>query len=63
LSALEAKVAGYHAELATPLTNGITRDEEQMIVTLGKEVERRRKDMVELSKRKNEVRLIIFSSH
>jgi hypothetical protein len=28
LSALEARVAG----LATPLTNGITRDEEQMIV-------------------------------
>jgi len=63
LSALEAKVAGYRAELATPLTNGITRDEEQMIVTLGKEVERRRKDMVELSKRKNEVGLIIFWSH
>ena len=63
LSALEAKVAGYCAELATPLTNGITRNEEQMIVTLGKEVERRRKDIVELSKRKNKVGLIIFWSH
>jgi structural maintenance of chromosome 3 (chondroitin sulfate proteoglycan 6) len=61
LSSLETKVAGYQSELATPLTNGITRDEEQMIVTLGKEVERRRKDMVELSKRRNEVGLITLS--
>jgi len=56
LSGLEAKLAGYNAELATPLTHGLTREEEQLIATLGKEVERRRKDIVEFSKRRNEVR-------
>jgi structural maintenance of chromosome 3 (chondroitin sulfate proteoglycan 6) len=56
LSGLEAKVAGYTEELSSPLRNGITHEEEQMIVNLGKEVERRRKEMIELSKRKHEVR-------
>ena len=56
LSGLEAKVTGYTKELSTPLRNGITHEEEQMIVNLGKEVERRRKEMIELSKRKHEVR-------
>ena len=56
LSGLEAKIAGYSAELTTPLTNGLTRDEEQLIASLGKEVERRRKEMAELSKKKNQVR-------
>jgi structural maintenance of chromosome 3 (chondroitin sulfate proteoglycan 6) len=55
LSGVEAKVAGYTEELSSPMTNGITHQEEQMIVNLGKEVERRRKDMIELSKRKHEV--------
>ncbi|KAF8148188.1 structural maintenance of chromosome protein 3 [Crassisporium funariophilum] len=55
LSGLEAKIAGYKAELGTPLMNGITREEEQMIVNLGKDVERRRKEMIELSRRKNEL--------
>ena len=56
LSGLEAKIAGYSAELTTPLTNGLTRDEEQLIASLGKVVERRRKEMAELSKKKNQVR-------
>ena len=56
LSGLEAKITGYSAELTTPLTNGLTRDEEQLIASLGKEVERRRKEMAELSKKKNQVR-------
>ncbi|KAF8802100.1 hypothetical protein BYT27DRAFT_6769577 [Phlegmacium glaucopus] len=55
MNGLEVKVAGYTDELSSPLTNGITREEEQMIVNLGKEVERRRKEMIELSKRKHEL--------
>ncbi|KAF4621786.1 hypothetical protein D9613_012208 [Agrocybe pediades] len=55
IAGLEAKIQGYNAELKTPLTHGLTREEEQLIVTLGKEVERRRKDIVEFSKRRNEL--------
>lgn len=56
LRGLEVKVVGYTEELSSPLRNGITREEEQMIAKLGKEIERRRKEMIELSKRKHEVR-------
>lgn len=52
---LQTKIAGYNQELTTPLTNGLTREEEQLITTLGKEVERRKRDVLELSKRRNEV--------
>lgn len=55
LSGLEAKLASYKAELTTPMTTGLSREEERMIVDLGKEVETRRKSMLELSKQKNEV--------
>jgi len=62
LSSLDAKLQGYQQELGTPLVQGITPQEEQLIVALGKEVETRRKEMLELSKRKNEVRLLLQSS-
>ncbi|KAJ3504676.1 hypothetical protein NLJ89_g7812 [Agrocybe chaxingu] len=55
LRSLEAKIASYSSELGTPLTNTITAKEEALIVSLGKETERRRKEMLELSKRKNEL--------
>ena len=55
LAGLAAKIEGYTSEMRTPLANGLSREEEQLIVNLGKEVEHRRKEMVELSKRKNEV--------
>ena len=55
LRGLEAKLAGYTAELKTPMTNGLSGEEEALVSQLGKEVERRRKDMIELSKQKNEV--------
>ncbi|KAF8191692.1 structural maintenance of chromosome protein 3 [Pholiota molesta] len=55
LRGLEAKIAGYTAELGTPMTHGLTREEEALVSSLGKEVEQRRKDMIELSKRKNEL--------
>jgi structural maintenance of chromosome 3 (chondroitin sulfate proteoglycan 6) len=60
LRGLEAKIAGYTAELGTPMTHGLTREEEALVSSLGKEVEQRRKDMIELSKRKNEVRIFEF---
>lgn len=55
IRALDAKLAGYQAELGTPLSHGLTGEEERAIVSLGKEVEKRRKDMVGFSKRRNEV--------
>lgn len=55
LAGLEAKLTGYAAELSSPLTAGLTGEEEHLIDMLGKEVEKRRKEMVELSKSKNQV--------
>ncbi|PPR05869.1 hypothetical protein CVT24_006623 [Panaeolus cyanescens] len=55
ITGLDTKVAGYEQEIRTPMTNSLTGAEEQQIVSLGKEVERRRKSMVELSKRKAEL--------
>ncbi|KAG6840817.1 hypothetical protein C0991_004108 [Blastosporella zonata] len=53
LTGLDTKLAGYQAELATPLAKGLTADEEMLIGSLGKEVEKRQKSMVELSRSKN----------
>jgi structural maintenance of chromosome 3 (chondroitin sulfate proteoglycan 6) len=55
LKGLDGKLEALGAELKTPLSHGITAEEEQLIVTLGKEVDRRKKEMVDLSRRKNEV--------
>ncbi|KAJ2929838.1 hypothetical protein H1R20_g7273, partial [Candolleomyces eurysporus] len=55
LKGLDGKLEALSAELKTPLSNGITAEEEQLIVTLGKEVDRRKKEMVDLSRRKNEL--------
>jgi structural maintenance of chromosome 3 (chondroitin sulfate proteoglycan 6) len=63
LNGLEAKLSGYTAELSSPLTAGLTGEEEGLINRLGKEVEKRRKDMLELSKSKNKVSRSIFSLH
>ncbi|KAJ7285644.1 structural maintenance of chromosome protein 3 [Mycena rebaudengoi] len=55
LGGLDAKLAGYQSELKSPLTKGLTDEEEEEVVTLGKEVEKRRKDMIELGKSKNKL--------
>ncbi|TEB30541.1 RecF/RecN/SMC protein [Coprinellus micaceus] len=55
LAGLDSKVQALTAELKTPLSHGITAEEERLIVTLGKEVEQRKKEMVELSRKKNEL--------
>jgi structural maintenance of chromosome 3 (chondroitin sulfate proteoglycan 6) len=53
LGSLDTKLAGYSNELKSPLTKGLTDEEEEDLVTLSEEVEKRRKDMVELGKSKN----------
>ncbi|KAJ6455782.1 structural maintenance of chromosome protein 3 [Mycena sanguinolenta] len=55
LGSLDAKLAGFNNELSSPLTKGLTDQEEQDVVTLTDEVEKRRKDMVELGKSKNKL--------
>lgn len=56
LTGLEPKLAAFASELTSPLTRGLTSEEEGLIASLSKEVERRRKEMVEISKNKNKVR-------
>jgi structural maintenance of chromosome 3 (chondroitin sulfate proteoglycan 6) len=55
LAGAETKVRGYKIELASPMSAGLTGDEERSIETLGREVERRQKEMVELAKTRNAV--------
>ncbi|KAJ7489905.1 structural maintenance of chromosome protein 3 [Mycena galericulata] len=55
LGGLDAKLSGYDNELRSPLTKGLTDEEEEDVVNLGKEVEKRRKDMIELGKSKNKL--------
>lgn len=65
LSGLQTKLAGYQAELASPMTKTLTNQEEAMIDSLGKEVETRQKQIVELGKARAEVGsalLVLISS-
>ncbi|KAJ7098111.1 structural maintenance of chromosome protein 3 [Mycena belliarum] len=55
LNGLDAKLAGYENELKSPLTKGLTDEEEEDVVNLGNEVEDRRKELVELGKSKNKL--------
>ncbi|KAJ6547371.1 RecF/RecN/SMC protein [Mycena capillaripes] len=55
LGSLDTKLTGYNNELQSPLTKGLTDQEEAEVVTLTDEVEKRRKDMVELGKNKNKL--------
>jgi structural maintenance of chromosome 3 (chondroitin sulfate proteoglycan 6) len=52
---LKAKVEGYKMELNTPMVQGLTSEEEALIETLGKEVEKRKKDVLELGKKTTKV--------
>ncbi|KAF7338458.1 Structural maintenance of chromosomes protein [Mycena venus] len=55
LGSLDAKLTGYNNELGSALTKGLTDEEEEEVITLTEEVEKRRKDMVELGKSKNKL--------
>jgi len=52
---LLTKIKDYRQELASPMSNGLTREEEALIVALGKEVERRKKEILEFTKMRNQV--------
>jgi structural maintenance of chromosome 3 (chondroitin sulfate proteoglycan 6) len=56
LTSLSAKLETLRTELAGPMTAGLTSEEKDMIDVLGREVERRRKDVVEMGRAKNAVR-------
>ncbi|KAJ7063122.1 structural maintenance of chromosome protein 3 [Mycena amicta] len=55
LNGLDAKLVGYEKELQSPLTKGLTDSEEDDLVDFQDEVEKRRKELVELGKSKNKL--------
>ena len=55
LSGLRAKLEGYTAEIASPLANGLSAEEEEQIEALGREIEERQKQLREFGRTKNEV--------
>ncbi|KAH9892892.1 structural maintenance of chromosome protein 3 [Cubamyces lactineus] len=55
LSGIDARIEGYNAELASPMAQNLTSDEEDSIESLGREVEQRQRTLVELGKQKNEL--------
>ena len=57
LSGLDAKIEGFQAELRSPMAQNLTSEEEDLIETLGREVEQRQRNLVELGKQKNQVSL------
>lgn len=59
LSAVEMKLEALKLEMGQPLVDGLTPQEEALIGSLGKEVEKRRKEMVDLSRKRNEVRILV----
>ncbi|PFH53296.1 hypothetical protein AMATHDRAFT_137794 [Amanita thiersii Skay4041] len=52
---LDAKIDGYKAETGTPLIHGLSSEEEELVMSLGREVEKRRRDMLELAQSKIDV--------
>ena len=62
LSGLDARIEGFKAELASPMAQNLTNEEEDLIETLGREVEQRQRTLLELGKQKNEVRSAWYSS-
>lgn len=62
IAGLEARIEGYREEIGEEMTNGLTDEEEDLVDELEKEVERRQKEMVDLSKKKNEVGPFVFGA-
>lgn len=56
ISNLDARSESLRTELASPLARGLTGEEEQLIEAFGREIEQRQKQLLELGKKKNEVR-------
>jgi structural maintenance of chromosome 3 (chondroitin sulfate proteoglycan 6) len=55
LGELETKLQGYEIEFNSPLARGLTREEDDLVEALGKEIETRQKELADRSKDKNEV--------
>ncbi|TCD64165.1 Structural maintenance of chromosomes protein 3 [Steccherinum ochraceum] len=55
LTGLDAKLEGYRTELASPMANGLTAQEEDTIEALGRDVEERQKRLREVARKKNEL--------
>lgn len=55
LKGLQAKLEAYRTEMASPLANGLSTEEEDLIEALGKDIEQRHKTLLEYGKTKNEV--------
>ncbi|KAI0718995.1 structural maintenance of chromosome protein 3 [Cerioporus squamosus] len=55
LSALDAKIEGFKAELSSPMAQNLTAEEEDLIESLGRDVEQRQRRLVELDKEKSEI--------
>ena len=60
IAGLNAKLEGYRAEMASPLVQDLTAQEEQLIEGLGREIEQRQKQLLELGRRKNDVRVALL---
>lgn len=58
LTGLQAKLDGYRAEMATPLANGLSQEEEDLIEALGREIEERQKQLRDFGRVKNEVHFL-----
>ncbi len=52
---VRARMDGYRQELGTDLVDGLTAQEEELVEGLSREVEKRRKDVVELGRQKVEL--------
>lgn len=59
LGGLYTKIEGYKSELATPMTKTLSDEEDGMIDILGKEVESRQKQIIELGRTRLEVCVLI----
>ena len=59
LGGLYAKIQGYKGELASPMTETLTDEEDDMIDILGKEVEKGQKQIIELGRTRLEVCALI----
>ncbi|EFI27235.1 hypothetical protein CC1G_15063 [Coprinopsis cinerea okayama7 len=57
LGGLEERLRSLKEELGAPLVDGLTPEEEALVTNLGKEVERRRKEMVEIGRRRHELEM------
>ncbi|KAH9942278.1 structural maintenance of chromosome protein 3 [Epithele typhae] len=55
LGGLDAKIEGFKTELRSPMTQNLTSEEEDLIESLGLELEHLQKTVVELGKEKNEI--------